>query len=299
MANNILGIQANGQTIVLNITTESGAAAAATVSGSPITFPYTLTTDTSVSFAADGIFTVSALVDGVETVNKKFALSGGASETIAPTPTREQLSVTTNSFYSPNQRGAWAISTAYALGDLVVNPTGDLVTPKVAFTSGGSYVAANWNIVVPFQKQGSELAGAESTANAIITADGAWHDIAGMTMTVPAGQAWNCEFWGLAGAAQGTAATDTSALLALRCVDSATATTVYGFCQQSFLFPTSTGNAPWSPISFKRRQAALGSSTAVKLQGNVAVLTGLGNTGLFPGALGSSLPASTLQAIGR
>lgn len=52
--------------------------------------------------------------------------------------------------------GAWAATTAYALGDIVVAPSagtgsngvtfaaGDPVTPAAAFTSGASFVAANW-----------------------------------------------------------------------------------------------------------------------------------------------------------
>jgi len=40
----------------------------------------------------------------------------------------------------------WTPSTAYAAGQPVINPTGDVVTAKIAFTSGGSYSAANWNL---------------------------------------------------------------------------------------------------------------------------------------------------------
>jgi lysophospholipase L1-like esterase len=45
--------------------------------------------------------------------------------------------------------GLWAASTGYVLNDLVTAPTGDIVTPKIAFTSSSSYSATNWNIVVP------------------------------------------------------------------------------------------------------------------------------------------------------
>lgn len=39
----------------------------------------------------------------------------------------------------------WKPTTAYAAGQRVIAPNGDIVAAKVAFTSGASYVAANWN----------------------------------------------------------------------------------------------------------------------------------------------------------
>jgi hypothetical protein len=39
----------------------------------------------------------------------------------------------------------WKATTAYLAGDPVLNPSGDVVTAKVNFTSGASYDAANWN----------------------------------------------------------------------------------------------------------------------------------------------------------
>ncbi|KQU30356.1 MULTISPECIES: hypothetical protein [unclassified Rhodococcus (in: high G+C Gram-positive bacteria)] len=41
----------------------------------------------------------------------------------------------------------WQADTAYPAGARVINPTGDIVTAKAAFTSGASYSAANWNLV--------------------------------------------------------------------------------------------------------------------------------------------------------
>ena len=46
----------------------------------------------------------------------------------------------------------WAPNTAYAQGAAVVNPSGDTVTAKVAFTSGASYDAANWNLSVAYDQ---------------------------------------------------------------------------------------------------------------------------------------------------
>jgi len=44
----------------------------------------------------------------------------------------------------------WQPLTTYALGDVVTTPTGELVTAIAGFTSGASYVAANWKLsVVP------------------------------------------------------------------------------------------------------------------------------------------------------
>lgn len=40
----------------------------------------------------------------------------------------------------------WKANTAYASGQLVVSPAGDVVSAKAAFTSGASYNAADWNL---------------------------------------------------------------------------------------------------------------------------------------------------------
>jgi len=40
----------------------------------------------------------------------------------------------------------WKPNTAYAQGEAVVSPAGQLVTANAAFTSGASYVAANWTV---------------------------------------------------------------------------------------------------------------------------------------------------------
>lgn len=40
---------------------------------------------------------------------------------------------------------AWKASTAYTAGQRVIAPNGDVVAAKIAFTSGASYSAANWN----------------------------------------------------------------------------------------------------------------------------------------------------------
>lgn len=86
---------------------------------------------------------------------------------------------------APTQRGLWAPTTAYALADIVIAPTGDIVTPKVAFTTGASYSAANWNILVPAAGfPGRELAAAVlattvtlSTTGPLSTLTDTTHDI--------------------------------------------------------------------------------------------------------------------------
>jgi hypothetical protein len=44
----------------------------------------------------------------------------------------------------------WKANTAYAAADAVLSPNGDIVTAKVAFTSGATYSAANWNLSTTF-----------------------------------------------------------------------------------------------------------------------------------------------------
>lgn len=46
----------------------------------------------------------------------------------------------------------WRASTAYATGDHVLNPSGQIVSAVADFTSGGSYSAANWTVVPPVQE---------------------------------------------------------------------------------------------------------------------------------------------------
>jgi hypothetical protein len=198
---------------------------------------------------------------------------------------------------SPNQRGVWAPTTSYALGDVVVSPTGDIVTPVAAFTSGASYSAGNWNILIPAQNYGRELAGAESGSNLFVAQGAGWTDVTGVTITVPAGIAWDCKVFGVLACVQGSAASGSIARIQTRVVDSATSTTVYAFSDTTFSFPT-TGGTIYTTLEYTRRQAALGSATSIKLQASTATLTGLGNTGFAPAAEGGSCP-TTLQAIGR
>lgn len=128
-AGGTLGIQANGQTIALNITNEAGAAASVKVSGSPISFPYTFSTDTTFAITTGGTYTVSAIIDGVETYGKLLTFKGGDSEVIAPTPTREQLAAASTSGTSAVRRAGgtssvWAALPYYNVIDYGAVPDG-------------------------------------------------------------------------------------------------------------------------------------------------------------------------------
>lgn len=57
-----------------------------------------------------------------------------------------------NATYVPK----WKPNTAYALGEPVLNPSGDTVTAKAAFTSGATFDAANWNLSATYAAKSVE-----------------------------------------------------------------------------------------------------------------------------------------------
>lgn len=59
-----------------------------------------------------------------------------------------------NATYVPR----WKANTAYLAGDKVLNPSGDVVSAKVDFTSGAAYSAANWNLSTTFATPASVTA---------------------------------------------------------------------------------------------------------------------------------------------
>lgn len=62
---------------------------------------------------------------------------------------------------APVQRGPWAATTSYTAGDIVITPAGDIAAAKTTHTSGVSYTAGNWAILVPAAGfPGRELASA-------------------------------------------------------------------------------------------------------------------------------------------
>jgi hypothetical protein len=198
---------------------------------------------------------------------------------------------------SPNQRGAWAALTAYAIGDMVINPNGDLVVPKVAFTSGAAYVAGNWNIIVPAQTAGKELAAASVAVDTTLTGDGSFHDLAGLTMTVPAGIAWTAFISGVMNINQGTAGATTTPTVEVKLVDSATGLVEYGYARSRVIFPATSGIISHSLTSMQRNDP-LASSTLMKLQLKVPTISNMGTVGFVPASLGGQGP-TTIQAVGR
>lgn len=87
-----LTIQASGQTIVVSMTDDSGSVSTrASVGGSPVTFPNTITTDTTYTFSKHGLYTVSALIDGFECYGNTLYFRGSESQAIAPSLTPQQL----------------------------------------------------------------------------------------------------------------------------------------------------------------------------------------------------------------
>jgi len=73
-------------------------------------------------------------------------------------PTRAELTAT----FVPK----WKPATAYAAGEPVVNPSGDVVTAKVAFTSGAAYSAANWNASTTYASAASVAGKLDATTAA-------------------------------------------------------------------------------------------------------------------------------------
>lgn len=73
------------------------------------------------------------------------------------------------------QRGPWAPTTLYTAGtDIVIAPTGDIVTPKITFTSSASYSSANWYTIVPAAGfPGRELAALTLASTVTLSATGA------------------------------------------------------------------------------------------------------------------------------
>jgi hypothetical protein len=65
-----------------------------------------------------------------------------AAEAAASAPTEEAIQ---SALATLGAVAAWKANTAYALGQYVINPSGDVVKANVAHTSGASFVAANWN----------------------------------------------------------------------------------------------------------------------------------------------------------
>lgn len=102
------------------------------------------------------------------TVTKQIFIPRGASEVNLLTATDRTTGKTGGAVELPARLSEaalsatyvpkWKPNTAYAAGDAVLSPGGDIVTAKATFTSGATYSAANWN-VSPTYAQSDKLRG--------------------------------------------------------------------------------------------------------------------------------------------
>lgn len=84
----------------------------------------------------------------------------------------------------------WQANTAYAAGDPVLNPSGQIVTANAAFTSGATYSASNWTVVSSGGGSGAGLPStvvSKTTAYTAAAGDFVQGDTssAGFTVTLP------------------------------------------------------------------------------------------------------------------
>lgn len=130
------------------------------------------------SVAADGFGWIPPFMGPNDGTAAMWVSAGGSSrQLILATDIPNRLTV----LETRAQRGIFAATTAYNLGDIVIAPTGDIVTPLVPFTSGVSYSSANWSIVVPAAGfPGRELASAVLATTVTLSGIGV---ISGLTDT--------------------------------------------------------------------------------------------------------------------
>jgi lysophospholipase L1-like esterase len=81
----------------------------------------------------------------------RITLRGGGTVIVPPTLFVSSVQGRTGAVVlSASDVGAlpkWKPSTAYTAGDLILNPTGQIVSANATFTSGASYSAGNWTVV--------------------------------------------------------------------------------------------------------------------------------------------------------
>lgn len=81
---------------------------------------------------------------------------------------------------------AWKTATAYTAGQSVIAPNGDVVSAKVAFTSGASYAAANWNASAQDGRIGAVEAKQAVKCVRLETGNWIWDTVAGTHFVIPA-----------------------------------------------------------------------------------------------------------------
>lgn len=154
--------------------TITGGVSSWTVNGSAVTFPYSLSSSTTFETAHAGTYTVSVEHHGYEIANtpdgtREVELRFGEQEVFEPTVdgggrgvsqdlmARLSATIATHGGTPP----AWAPNTAYGVGQQVLNPSGQVVAAKVAFTSGATYDAINWRASTTLAARGKDVMGGQ------------------------------------------------------------------------------------------------------------------------------------------
>lgn len=121
-------ILANGQTITATITGSGGTNTTfAQVAGSGITFPYTITADTTITFTNHDIYTISLIIDGQESYGKVVHQSASSgSMAISPSLTDRQLSAGLAPLTSATAVATASSGTIASTGISRVNPAGNI-----------------------------------------------------------------------------------------------------------------------------------------------------------------------------
>lgn len=103
---------------------------------------YTIDGTAPVARVQDWVKLATAINSGLAT-----AKSEAVEDAAMYTDSREAAAIIASNTYTDGKgfTPAWKADTAYPAGFRVVSPNGDIVSAKVAFTSGATYNAANWN----------------------------------------------------------------------------------------------------------------------------------------------------------
>lgn len=95
---------------------------------------------------------VSTVTQAATTAGTAANTATQAATTAGNAATSAQDAATQAQGYAANARKAviWQPNTAYAAGDIVIAPNGDVVKAKAAFTSGGAYDGTKWTVSSTF-----------------------------------------------------------------------------------------------------------------------------------------------------
>lgn len=140
-----------------------------------------------------------------------------------------------------------------------------------------------------------DLDSVSSSVNFTVPSTNVWTDIPGMSITVPAGYAWDCISW-VQYTAQRNATADTTAKpLQFRVADALTGTVFYGYSITYDNFPQASMLYTDSLVNITE-QDALATETVIKLQG-----LGANNANITYGtySAAANLPGALLKARRR